>query len=59
MLTPKLKGTYKIAYADCFAAALTMKLKATLVTGDPEFQQIEKLIDIEWISARTKKETTE
>ena len=29
----KLKGKYRIAYADCFAAALSVKLNATLVTG--------------------------
>ena len=34
----KLKGAYRIAYAACFAAALSLKLKATLVTGDPEFR---------------------
>ena len=29
-----LKAKYKIAYAECFAAALTSSLKAFLVTGD-------------------------
>ncbi|MBM4312803.1 MAG: type II toxin-antitoxin system VapC family toxin [Deltaproteobacteria bacterium] len=45
----KLKGSYRIAYADCFAAALSMKLNATLVTGDPEFRQLGKKISIQWI----------
>lgn len=45
----KLKGSYRIAYADCFAAALSIKLKAILVTGDPEFRQLEEKISIQWI----------
>jgi predicted nucleic acid-binding protein len=45
----KLKGSYRIAYADCFAAALTIKLKAILVTGDPEFRQMDEKISIQWI----------
>ena len=38
----RLKGKYCIAYADCFATALSVKLKASLVTGDPEFQEAER-----------------
>jgi predicted nucleic acid-binding protein len=44
-----LKAVYPIAYADCFAAALTSRLKATLVTGDPEFRRLEDRISIQWI----------
>ena len=33
----KLKAKYSISYADAFAAALTIKRKATLITGDDEF----------------------
>ena len=47
----KLKGRYKIAYADCFAAALSHRLKAVIVTGDPEFKILAKegLIEINWL----------
>ena len=49
----KQAGKYKtlggIAYADCFAAALTKKENATLVTGDKEFKPLEKEIKILWI----------
>ena len=45
----KLKGKYKIAYADCFAAALAGRMNVTVVTGDPEFRKLENDIDIEWI----------
>jgi len=45
----KLKGKYKIAYDDCFAAALSLRLKAPVVTGDPEFEKLEPQISIQWI----------
>ena len=45
----KFKGKYKIAYADCFAAALSASLKAKVVTGDPEFKRLEKEVGIKWI----------
>ena len=45
----KLKGEHRIAYADCFAAALSSKLKAPLITGDPEFKKLESEISIQWI----------
>lgn len=35
-----LKARYKLSYADAFAAALTIQKKATLVTGDPEFNNL-------------------
>jgi len=44
-----LKASHKMSYADCFAAALAMKKKGELVTGDNEFKQVEKNIKIRWI----------
>ena len=49
----KLKGKYKIAYADCFAAALSLRLKAPIVTGDPEFNKLGQKISVQWIKTRT------
>ena len=46
----KLKGKYGIAYADCFAVALSVKLNASLVTGDPEFRKLKERISIQWIN---------
>lgn len=34
----KLKATYPMSYADCFAAALAIKEQAVLLTSDPEFE---------------------
>ena len=51
--TTKIAAGYKmrggISYADCFAAALAKQNKATLVTGDHEFKQLEKEIEIVWL----------
>ena len=44
-----LKARYSIAYADAFALALAQQQQATLLTGDPEFQQVESLVTIEWL----------
>lgn len=44
-----IKATRKIAYADCFAAALARQKKAELYTGDPEFRALEKDIKVVWL----------
>lgn len=36
-----LKARYRLSYADAFAAALTIVQKATLITGDPEFNNLD------------------
>ena len=43
------KAKYKMAYADCFAAALAKIKSAELQTGDPEFKEVEKEIKINWL----------
>lgn len=43
------KATRKMSYADCFAAALAKLKNAELVTGDPEFKEVEKEIKIGWL----------
>ncbi len=35
----KLKAKYSISFADVFAAALTIKRKSTLMTGDDELMR--------------------
>jgi len=42
LVAAKLKAKYPISFADAFAAALTIKKKATLVTGDDEFDALLK-----------------
>lgn len=43
------KAHFKLSLADACAAALTKKLGAKLVTGDPEFRQLEKELTIHWL----------
>ena len=44
-----LKARYRMSYADCLAAALAQRLDAAVVTGDPDFRQVEHLVAIEWL----------
>jgi predicted nucleic acid-binding protein len=44
-----LKARYHMSYADCFVAALAQRLDAAVVTGDPDFRQIEHLVAVEWL----------
>ncbi len=46
----ELKGEFRIAYADCFAVALSVKLGAAIVTGDPDFKKLQERISIQWIN---------
>lgn len=36
-------------HADCFAVATAIRERAAIVTGDPEFKKVEKLVEIEWL----------
>jgi ribonuclease VapC len=45
----RFKSKHKMSFADCFAAALTKQKKATLLTGDAEFKQVESEIAIDWL----------
>lgn len=44
-----LKSTHSVAYADCFAAALGIKKKAKVITGDPEFKRFGEKVKVEWL----------
>jgi predicted nucleic acid-binding protein len=45
----RIKATKRMAYADCFAVALSRLRKAELYTGDPEFKAVEKDIKVVWL----------
>lgn len=45
----KFKAKNKMSFADCFAAALAKQHKALLLTGDPEFKQVEAEVTINWL----------
>ncbi|MEE8398794.1 MAG: type II toxin-antitoxin system VapC family toxin [Desulfobacterales bacterium] len=46
------KAFFPISYADSFAAALAKTVNCPLLTGDPEFEPLEKAdsIQIEWLT---------
>jgi predicted nucleic acid-binding protein len=45
----ELKSHFPMSYADPFAVASAIEYCATLVTGDPEFRQVEHLVKILWV----------
>lgn len=51
-LAASLKAEHKLPYADCFAAALAQQRKATLVTTDKDFTQVERQVNILWPTDR-------
>jgi ribonuclease VapC len=51
-LAADFKSRVSFSLADAFAAALARRHKAELVTGDPEFKQIEGEIKIAWLGPR-------
>lgn len=45
----RFKGKYRIAFGDCFAAALACKRNCKVITGDKEFKKLEVKITVEWL----------
>lgn len=49
LVAARHKAIFKMSFADCIATALAQRLDASLVTGDPDFQQVEHLVSVEWL----------
>ena len=49
LVAARHKAIYRMSYADCIVTALAQRLEAALVTGDPDFQQVEHLVSVEWL----------
>jgi ribonuclease VapC len=45
----RLKAKFRASYADCFAAVTAMIHDAQVVTGDPEFEALEKHVSVKWL----------
>jgi ribonuclease VapC len=45
----ELKARFAMSYADAFVVAAAIEHNAALVTGDPEFRQVEHLVKIVWV----------
>lgn len=44
-----IKANYTLSYADAFVAAVALQENATILTGDPEFQNVGDLVSVEWL----------
>jgi len=44
-----IKANYTISYADAFAVAAAQEFDAPVLTGDPEFHYVDRVIRIEWL----------
>jgi ribonuclease VapC len=45
----RIKAKYPISYADAFPVAKALQSGATVVTGDPEYKKVSKIIEILWV----------
>lgn len=49
-----IKANHPISYADAFVVVAAQKLNGILMTGDPEFQDITELVQVEWLKRRNQ-----
>jgi predicted nucleic acid-binding protein len=45
-----VKAHHPISLADAFVVALALAEGGTVITGDPEFREVEKLVPVHWLS---------
>ena len=45
----KIRAQHPISYADCFVVATAIREKASILTGDPDFKHVEKIVAIDWL----------
>ena len=45
----RIKAQYPLSYVDAFVVALSQKINGIIVTGDPEFRNIEDIAEIIWL----------
>lgn len=46
----RIKAEYPLSYSDCFAVAKARRENAMIMTGDPEFKNVEHIVEIEWLN---------
>lgn len=49
MEAARVKGKYPVSYTDAFTIASAIRLKSAIVTADPEYRAVSKLVEIVWI----------
>ncbi len=45
-----IKAKHALSYTDAFAVAAAIHEKAVILTGDPEFDSVKKLVKVEWLA---------
>ena len=45
----RIKAKYPLSFSDCFAVSNASRENAIVVTGDPEFRNVEHIVEIEWL----------
>jgi ribonuclease VapC len=46
----EIKSAHLLSYADAFCAATAQRVDATVLTGDPEFESVQRLVKIRWLT---------
>jgi ribonuclease VapC len=47
-----IKANHPISYADAFVVVAAQKINGTIMTGDPEFEEVTELAKVEWLKKR-------
>jgi ribonuclease VapC len=47
-----IKANHPISYADAFVVVAAQNINGTIMTGDPEFEEVTELAKIEWLKKR-------
>ena len=47
-----IKASHSLSYADAFAVASAMRESAIILTGDPEYHEVEAMVKVEWLVAQ-------
>jgi len=46
----RIKARHALSFADCFAVATAQQENAVILTGDPEFKDVENLVELDWLT---------
>lgn len=48
-----IKANHAISYADAFVVVAAQRINGTIMTGDPEFEEVTELTRVEWLKRKT------
>lgn len=50
IFTANIKARHALSFAGCFAIATAQQENAVILTGDPEFKNVEDFVEIDWLT---------